>query len=111
MFEVKHVLQSLQNIALYNFQPAKGEPLLSLNSFHIISLQQVLEYQLLQREEVFTIKDCMQEDHLFWALLIEDREVPNYVWQESMLPVADSNGHLYSSQMSPDFLWRVIKVV
>ncbi|GBM06106.1 hypothetical protein AVEN_265168-1 [Araneus ventricosus] len=53
-----------------------GVPLQCFSKFQIISLQQRHENLLLRCEDVFTIKDCMQEDHLCVFILIEDSEEP-----------------------------------
>ncbi|GBM10435.1 hypothetical protein AVEN_263349-1 [Araneus ventricosus] len=100
----------MQKIAFQYFRPKERGPLLCLNSFQIISLQQGLEYRLQRGEDVFTIKDCMRNT-LCESLAIGDREVLFYVGQVSTLPGPDRNGPLYSSQTSSDLLWRVIQVV
>ncbi|GBM32522.1 hypothetical protein AVEN_127430-1 [Araneus ventricosus] len=88
--------------AMKHIRPEEGGPLLCLRSFRIISPKQGQEYRLQRYENVFTIKDSIQEDHLCTTLLIDDREVPVYFGEESTLPGSDIKDYFYSSEMSPD---------
>ncbi|GBO26795.1 hypothetical protein AVEN_18404-1 [Araneus ventricosus] len=64
-----------------------------------------------------TVRRCLQNQGLYarrpfvCVVLNDDREVPIYTWQEGLSPGSESNGPLYSSQMSLYLLWKVIQVV
>ncbi|GBN33547.1 hypothetical protein AVEN_121614-1 [Araneus ventricosus] len=52
-------------------------------SVKIISLQEERECRILRCENVFTIKNCMQEDRSCMSLFINDKEVPVYVGKKA----------------------------
>ncbi|GBM24455.1 hypothetical protein AVEN_41102-1 [Araneus ventricosus] len=56
--------------------------------------------------QVFIKEECLCK-----SILIGNRVVPIYIGQESTLPGPNTTGPLYSSQMSPDKLWRVIQML